>query len=42
VTPSVELLKVYSAGGVKMHIFRAEGAYYYFAVKAGREWKAAG
>jgi len=38
----VELLKVYSAGGMKLYIFRAEGVYYYFAVKTGQEWKAAG
>jgi len=38
----VELLNVYSAGGLKMYIFRAEGAHYYFAVKTGEGWKAAG
>jgi len=42
VMPGVELLKVYTAGGVKMYIFRAEGVHYYFAVKAGQEWRAAG
>ena len=40
--PGVELLKVYSAGGVKMYIFRAEGDYYYLAVKTGEGWRAAG
>jgi len=42
VTPSVELLKVYSVGGTKMYIFRAEGAHYCFAVKTGQEWRVAG
>jgi len=42
VVPGVELLKVYSAGGVKMYIFRAEGVHYYFAVKAEEGWKVAG
>jgi len=42
VMPGVELLKVHSAGGMRMYIFRAEGAHYYFAVKAGQEWRAAG
>jgi len=42
VMPGVELLKVYSAGGVKMYIFRAEGVHYYFAVKTEKEWRAAG
>jgi len=42
VMPGVELLKVYSTGGMRMYIFRAEGAHYYFAVKAGQEWRAAG
>ena len=42
VMPGVELLKVYSAGGMKLYILRAEGVHYYFAVKAGREWRVAG
>jgi len=42
VMPGVELLKVYTAGGLKMYIFRAEGLHYYFAVKTEKEWKAAG
>jgi len=44
VMPSVELLKVYSAGGMRMYAFRVseEGTHYYFAVKAGQEWRAAG
>jgi len=42
VMPGVELLKVHSAGGLKMYIFRAEGAHYYFAAKTGQEWRAAG
>jgi len=42
VMPGVELLKVHSAGGLKMYIFRAEGVHYYFAVKTEREWRAAG
>jgi len=42
VMPGVELLKVYSAGGVKMYIFCAEGDHYYLAVKTGEGWRAAG
>jgi len=42
VMPGVELLKMYSASGVEMYIFRAEGAHYYFAVKTEQEWRAAG
>jgi len=44
VMPGVELLKVYGAGGLKLYAFRVseEGVYYYFAVKAGEGWKAAG
>ena len=42
VMPGVELLKLHSAGGTRMYIFRAEGVHYYFVVKAGEEWKAAG
>jgi len=39
---SVKLLKVYNISGLKMYIFRAEGTYYYFAVKTEQGWKAAG
>jgi len=42
VMPGVELLKVYNVGGVEMYIFRAEGLHYYFAVKTGEGWRAAG
>jgi len=42
VMPGVELLKVYSVGDMKMYIFRAEGAHYYFAVKTEEGWRAAG
>jgi len=44
VMPGVELLKVHSAGGVRMYAFRVseEGVHFYFAVKAGQEWRAAG
>jgi len=42
VMPGVELLKVYSASGMKMYIFRAEGAHYYFVVKTREGWRAAG
>jgi len=42
VTPGVELLNVYSAGGLKIYIFRAEGAHYHFAVKTGQGWRIAG
>jgi len=42
VIPGVELLKMYSVGDMKMYIFRAEGLHYYFAVKTGQEWRAAG
>jgi len=42
VMPGVELLKVYSTGGVEMYIFRAEGDHYYFAVKTREGWRAAG
>jgi len=38
----VELLKVYSIGGMKLYIFRAEGAHYYFAAKTEKEWRVAG
>jgi len=48
--PRVELLKVYNAGGIfdvgiKMYAFRVSEEdihYYYFAVKTGRIWRAAG
>jgi len=44
VMPGVELLKAYSAGGMHIYIFRTseEGGHYYFAVKAGESWRAAG
>jgi len=42
VMPSIELLKIYNAGGVKLYIFRAEGLHYYFAVKTEQGWRAAG
>jgi len=44
VMPGIELLKVYNAGGMRMYVFRVseKGIHYYFAVKAGREWRAAG
>jgi len=42
VMPGVELLKVYNVGDMKMYIFRAEGDHYYFTVKAGQKWRAAG
>jgi len=42
VAPSIELTNVYSAGGMCMYVFRAEGAHYYFAVKTGEGWRAAG
>jgi len=42
VMPGVELLKVYNTGSMKLYIFRAEGLHYYFAVKAGQEWRVAG
>jgi len=44
VMPGVELLKVYSAGGMCMYVFRVseEGTHYYFAVKTGEGWRAAG
>jgi len=42
VMPGVELLNVYNVGGMKLYIFRAEGAHYYFAVKMEKEWRAAG
>jgi len=42
VMPGVELLNVHSASGVKMYIFRAEGAHYYFVVKTREGWRAAG
>jgi len=44
VMPGVELLKVYSAGGMRIYAFRVseEGVHYYFAVKTGQEWRAAG
>jgi len=38
----VELLKVYSAGGMEMYTFRAGGLHYYFAVKTEQGWRAAG
>jgi len=38
----VELLKVYNVGGMKLYIFRAEGAHYYFAAKTEKEWRVAG
>jgi len=44
VMPSVELLKMYSVGGMKPYAFRAseEGVHFYFAVKTGEGWRAAG
>jgi len=44
VMPGVELLKVYNISGMRIYAFRAskEGIHYYFAVKAGRGWRAAG
>jgi len=42
VMPGVELLKACSAGNVRMYIFRAEGVHYYFVVKVGQDWRAAG
>jgi len=42
VMPDVELLKVYSAGGMEMYAFRAGGLHYYFAVKTEQGWRAAG
>jgi len=44
VMPGVELLKVYNAGGMHIYAFKVseEGAHYYFAVKTGRGWRAAG
>jgi len=44
VMPGVELLKVHSAGGVRMYAFRVseEGTHYYFTVKTGEVWRAAG
>ena len=42
VMPSTELLKAYSASGLKLYIFRTEGVHYYFAVRTGQEWRAAG
>jgi len=44
VIPGVELLKMYSVGDVRMYAFRVseEGIHYYFAVKTGQEWRAAG
>ena len=42
VMPGIELLKVYDVSGMKMYIFRAENAYYYFVVKMGDGWRAAG
>jgi len=44
VMPGVELLKVYSTGGVRMYVFRVseKGVYYYFAVRTRQEWGAAG
>ena len=40
----VELLKMYSASGMRMYAFRVseEGVYYYFAVKTEEGWRAAG
>ena len=44
VMPGVELLKVYSAGGMKLYAFRAseEGVHFYFTVKTREGWRAAG
>jgi len=44
VMPGVELLKLYSAGGMKLYAFRTseEGVHFYFAVKTGEGWRAAG
>jgi len=38
----IELLNIHSAGDMKMYIFRADGVYYYFAVKTEERWRAAG
>ena len=42
VMPDVELLKIYSASGMRMYTFRAEGVHDYFAVKTREGWRAAG
>lgn len=42
VMPGVKLLKVYNVGNMHMYIFCAEGDHYYFVVKTGQEWRAAG
>jgi len=42
VMPGTKLLNMHSADGMKLYIFRAEGAHYYFAVKTGQGWRAAG
>jgi len=44
VMPGVELLKVHNAGGMRIYAFRVseEGVHYYFAVKTGEGWRAAG
>ena len=44
VMSGVELLKMYSASGMRMYAFRVseEGVYYYFAVKTEEGWRAAG
>jgi len=44
VMPGVELLKVHSAGGMRIYAFKVseEGVHYYFAVKTEKECRAAG
>jgi len=44
VSPGIELLNVYCAGDMCMYAFRAfeKGVHYYFAVKMGEGWRAAG
>jgi len=44
VMPGVELLKIYSASGMRIYTFRVseEGIHYYFAVKTEQGWRAAG
>jgi len=44
VMPGVELLKVYNISGMRIYAFKVseDGVHYYFAVKTGQEWSAAG
>jgi len=42
VMPGVELLRVYNVDGMKLYAFRAEGAHYYFTMKAEEGWRVAG